>query len=280
MKTLYTIILVSLATTVLAQESVLFRVEFKPGKVYVTEINMLMDGTMSFDGEPGMMEDLAESGMAGPITMKGTNSIVITSETGAMTDDGLIPVRIEYTKAHSYMEAMSQIVDQEGPLAGMVVYGKYNQNMYLEVDSVANSKLSPEEMDAFMEALREAQGMVDFPDVPMKEGDIFTQKMPLTIPISGMVPVEMEIESVYILKNITDGIARFDIDQKLKMDMDNSSVVMTANANGRGSCEFDISNSQLTGNEITMDIGMRMDMGGIYMIFSYKTDTSYKVTIK
>ena len=279
MRTLCTIIFLAFVVSVCAQDEVLFREMFKPGKVYVTELDLLIDGKMNLDASADIMEDLAEQGMARPIAIKGKNTMVMRFETGELTADGLIPVRIEYVKAHSSMEVMNEVVDEDGPMTGMVVYGKYDKDMNLMVDSITNIAITEEQKAVFLETINTLQGKIDFPGHAMKVGDTFTQMIPLTIPIAGMAPLEMKTELTYRLVSISEGIARFEVEQKLKMEMSDKTANINASADGKGFCEYDISNSKLTGNDMILDISMRLDMGGMYLVFSYRTTTHQTTTI-
>ena len=61
--------------------------------------------------------------------------------------------------------------------------------------------------------LENVQQAIKFPEKPMKVGESFNSEIPMTIPMEGMNPISVKINMEYLLTEIKDGKAFFDIKQ-------------------------------------------------------------------
>lgn len=280
MRTSISLILLFLSGVVSAQSSIVFKIQQKPDLVYITEIKTTMIGEMWFDADEETLAAMAEGGLTQPVSIKSVNTIVTSAETGGLTADSLIPVRIAYEKSHMYMEMLSEVIDQDSPLAKMAIIGKYDLDGKFSVDSIINYPYPEADKEALLQAMEKLQQGIEFPEAPIGIGESFSQKLPIKVPLAGVDPFEMLIDVTYTLKELDGEIAKLEIKQQLEMNADNGQFRISATGSGNGTSSYDIRNQQLINYETDLDMKIKMDMGEIVLRFDMSTLTSQTITIK
>ena len=258
MKNLLLILLLVSPIYLRAQDSIIFKVKYLPETEYTTEVVATSDMLMDLKGDSATLAEIARSGMQLPMHMKGENTSTSVTRTGKLLDSGLIPYENWYTNVRMKVEGMGIVKDQESPISKMRVYGKYDPAGDSEVDSITGMPSNTITKEQLMPILKKLQQSLVFPDRPLGTGDSFRMEIPIEMPIAGMNPVTLKVIAVYTLKEIHDGLAKFDVVMTMEMKTENEKFKMDASGKGTGTSDFDINKGYLKNYYTDLDITLTM----------------------
>jgi len=239
-----------------AQNEVLFKSVFHPNTEYITTMITTSKSEVKFDGSKEMLENLKANGVQNPILVESSNSVVSSIKTQELLSDDTFDAVMTYQKVHTIQTQNGQSTQQKSPLEGMRIEGKYDSNNKFKVDTIIGENINEALRTTLTSTLENVQEQIKFPDYPLKQGDTFNQTLPMTIPVAGVQNVQVVIKTDYLLKEIENDLATFDITQTVELEMDIENSTITATGNGTGISQYSISKEFITKYEsnLTMEL--------------------------
>jgi hypothetical protein len=239
------------------------------------------DGEFAFTGNEEMIEKIKANGTKLPIKFSSTSESNSTTSTGERNDDNSVPVRIVIDRSVNIQSANGQDLNKDNDLlSGIVVEGVYENGVKLRVDSIISDKLDTETKMMLRSVLESVLQNMTFPEKSLGIGDSFDQNIPMSIPSVGGRPINAEISLKYTLKKVKRGIAYFEIEQSLTMDMGMDQANITVTGGGMGMAEYVIDSHMLTNFESDLAMKMHMSMGELMMDGSFKVKSIQSITVK
>ena len=150
---------------------------------------------------------------------------------------------------------------EEKPYSGMKILGKYDIENKFKIDTIIGDKVSQQMRNVLKTTLESVQQAIEFPEKPMKVGESFNSEIPMTIPMEGMNPISVKINMEYLLTEIKNGKAFFDIKQTVGLDISQEQLNVVASGTGTGISEFDIKENYLTKykSKLPMDMTIKVN---------------------
>lgn len=273
-KTLSYAILIFSVFTCNAQESILFKNNISPNKKYTTDISTTSVTSIVIDGSEEVMENLKSSGMTMPIISKGTSHSQTEIVTQKRDKKGEIPAIVTYGAMTSTITTNGEVDVQKNPFEGVQMLVTYDKESILRIDSIIGDELDPQLEKVLKDMMESIQQAIDFPEKPLKIGDSFYQEIPLSIPMEGMNPLTMQINTTYFLKRIKGNFAYFDIEQAITMNISEGQYKIAATGSGDGIIEYNITENFMTKYTSNLPLEMNFDMGDeMNMSMKIKSET-------
>ncbi|HCV79634.1 MAG: hypothetical protein CMP12_18870 [Zunongwangia sp.] len=228
------------------QEKFEFESKIKPEKTYSLSMNMSSTNKVQYLTEnPDLKDKTTESNNSTKMTR-------ITTTKG-ITANGNFPATIEYGKIITTVNGNKTT----NPISGTIIKGTYSENK-LNVKEVLSDDLDKKTKDGIKYALENVKPDIDFPKKPLKIGDSFEHKMPMSIPIEGANPVKIDIIKTFTLKSVKENIAIFNLKETIQLSTQIEQTNVVANGDGNGIVEFDINESQIIKNNASFTIELNV----------------------
>ncbi|MEB0261688.1 MULTISPECIES: hypothetical protein [unclassified Mucilaginibacter] len=259
-----------------AQRAIIFKYKYLPNHNYVSTVLINNNGVLNFKGSPENLATLKAEGAENPMTIGGATSMEFSIKTGAYK--GLtFPVTITYNS----LVNKQYIGDKELPLPkseliNKSIYGHSDNTGRLNVDSIDAKSKKDSLLQVVSGIFKSVNKQITFPEKGLVVGDLFTQNMPLNIPImGGNVPVENTI--TYKLTEIKGDVGYFDVSQKASFNMTTSQGPLKITGEGKGKMIFSVKDSFPThyDSDIVLHYGMEianLDVDGeVKIVATYDT---------
>lgn len=281
MKTIFLLqLLIISATIAFAQnKEVVLSNKFLPDTKYITSVETHTLSEMNIEASEEILAKIKEKGVQLPMLSENKSTMISTIKTGAVRADKSFPATINYDKVTSLNVGNGKATEEESPISGLVVKGNYKADNQFVIDTMISTKLNESLRYTLKATLENVQNQIRFPDKPMKIGADFTQKLPMAIPIAGMEPVKITINTTYRLKDIKNQLAIFDIVQTVQLDMTVEQSDITATGSGTGISEYDMQHRFTTKHESDLDMQMTMNMNNFKVVADTKTKSSQLIKI-
>lgn len=262
-----------------SQKEVLFKRKFLPNTEYVTTMLTSSKSEVKFDGPSEMLENLKANGVQNPILVEGSNSVISSIRTEELLSDGSFDAVMTYSKVVSKQTQNGQSTQKDSPLDGMRIEGKYHSNNMFKVDTIIGKDVNDALKNTLTSTLESVQEQIKFPDYPLKPGDTFNQTLPMTIPVAGVQNIQVVINTKYLLKEIKNDLATFDIVQNVELNMDVEGSSITASGQGTGLSQYSISKEFITKYEsnLTMELTVLVNQLRISSEVVSKSDMTVEI---
>jgi hypothetical protein len=260
-KNLTFILLILISVTSYAQENVIFKTKFKPNKKYKTQLKSTSHSEIEFIADQEIMDRIKSKGIELPMIMESETNMATDIITKNLDKNGEFPGTIEYGKMISKTIISGKTTTEEKPYSGMKILGKYDIHNKFKVDTIIGDKISQQMRNVLKTTLESVQQAIKFPEKPITVGESFSSEIPMTIPMEGMNPIAVKINMEYLLIEIKNGKAFFDIKQTLGLDMSQEQLNIIASGTGTGTSEFDIKENSLTKykSELPMNMTIKVN---------------------
>ncbi|WP_339608263.1 hypothetical protein [uncultured Roseivirga sp.] len=266
------LILTSMASW--AQESVVFKTKFKPNKKYKTQVKTTSYTEIEFIADQEIMDRLKSQGVELPIITESETNMSTDIITHELDKNGEFTATMEYGKMISNTTINGKTTTEEKPYSGMKILGKYDVDNKFKVDSIIGEKVSQQMRTVLKTTLESVQQAIKFPEKPMKVGETFTSEIPMTIPMEGMNPISVKIDIEYLLTEIKEGKAFFNIKQTVGLDMSQEQLNIIASGTGAGTAQFDIKENFLTKYQSELSMSMTIKINEKMTMKMKSTTTS------
>lgn len=235
-----------------SQDELTFKVAYKPSTKYSQTVKHTSFTEVIYSGSEEFLKTLQDRGVQNPTTTKAESTTESEFNTGKLTDGTHFPVTMKFIKTISS--------DGKVPIPdGTVIYGQGSIGDMPTLDSIVSPGLSEDYKINLLQAIRNTFSQISFPEKKLKIGEVFSQETPLSIPIAG-VNVEMTITTNYKLVSIINSVGNFDITQAYTLKTSLTKYPIKAIGNGKGSLQYDISNSNYISYQMDTDIGIDMKL--------------------
>lgn len=245
-KNYFFIILLLISLTCYGQKTFEFESKINPEKIYTLSMNMSSTNKVRYLTERADLKDKISEGNSSTVMTRITT-------TKKLDENGQFPATIVYGK----IIKITNGIKTENPITGTIVNGFYKENR-LNVQEVISDQLNEKTKKSIKYALENVKPDIDFPKSPLKIGDSFEHKMPMTIPIDGANPVKINIIKIFTLKSVKDNIATFDLKEKIELSTEIEQVNVIASGKGNGTVEFNISENHIVKNNATFTIELNV----------------------
>ena len=182
-----------------AQKTFEFKSKINPEKTYRLSMDMFSSNKTTYHTEIPSLKGKSSEGNSSTIMTR-------TTTTKSVTENGHIPATVHYGNIITTTNANVST----NPISGTVANGYFTGSKF-NVNEVISDKLDEKTKQGIKQALENVKPDIEFPARPLKIGDTFEHKMPMTVPVNGANPVKIDIIKVYILKSVDKNIAVFDM---------------------------------------------------------------------
>ena len=252
-----------------AQTSLIFKTIFLPDKTYKISMNVEMDSEINVVGNAEIIEQMKAMQMEYPMKLQSEMLVQSTISTKA-EQENKIPFEISYDQVLINESINGKKRTSTNPLEKSVLHGYYVDGFQMKIDSIVNSTLDNATKDMLVNVLQKTTNDINFPTQPIKIGDTFDQKIPISIPIPGVGLLSYETINTYTLKEIKDQKALFNLDIQFNMLTDSDMFEIKSSGNGKGKVMFDLENKMIQNNDSSYEMIMKLT----------KDDFHYKATIR
>jgi len=260
-KNLTFILLILISITSCAQESVIFKTKFKPSKKYKTQVKTTSHTEIEFIADQEIIDRIKSQGIELPMITESETNMATDINTQNLDENGEFSATMEYGKMITTKTISGKTTTEEKPYSGMKILGKYDIENKFKIDTIIGDKVSQQMRNVLKTTLESVQQAIKFPEKPMKVGESFNSEIPMTIPMEGMNPISVKINMEYLLTEIKNGKAFFDIKQTVGLDISQEQLNVVASGTGTGISEFDIKENYLTKykSKLPMDMTIKVN---------------------
>ena len=260
-KNLTFILLILISITSCAQESVIFKTKFKPSKKYKTQVKTTSHTEIEFIADQEIIDRIKSQGIELPMITESETNMATDINTQNLDENGEFSATMEYGKMITTKTISGKTTTEEKPYSGMKILGKYDIENKFKIDTIIGDKVSQQMRNVLKTTLESVQQAIEFPEKPMKVGESFNSEIPMTIPMEGMNPISVKINMEYLLTEIKNGKAFFDIKQTVGLDISQEQLNVVASGTGTGISEFDIKENYLTKykSKLPMDMTIKVN---------------------
>jgi hypothetical protein len=267
-------------TSCAQKQEIKFDSKIKPNLVYnmtfVTESKTVVD----FEGPQEKLEKIKANGIVLPIVSESRSEFITKTTTGSLDKNNAFKAKMEYGEIESTEISNGEEKKSQSPVSGLIIKGQYNENNSFQIDTMISQTLDENLKKTIKTSLEGVQSQIKFPKNPMKVGDDFEQKIPMTIPIAGLPPVEVIITTNYKLIEVKENMADFDIKQTVSLAMESKQFDIDASGGGEGEAEFDIKRMYLIKNETNLDLKLVVNVNDLVVKAMIKTKSKQDVIIE
>lgn len=265
----------------LAQKEVKFEMKFSPNTVYTSTLVSHTSTEMDFEADSAQMAQMKAGGMELPMMIKGEQKVISTTRTGSPNEDKAFHFTTSYDDFQVSQTLNGKTMNPPSNLlAGTKTYGNVQADGKIHTDSISGPNLPEEMKSAIVKMTEEVFEKIKFPEEPMKVGDEFSQELPINLPIPGIPSTQMKSNTHYKLVDIKKGMAYFDIDQKIDMNMDMSEKgALSMNGAGTGKAIYNIKMAFLVKYDVDMQMEMNMDIEKMKMMGKINSNTQMEIAI-
>ncbi len=232
------------------QNSLTFKVQYKPETKYSSTIKQTSYSELTYSGSEEFLQKLNDKGVKNPTITNIESKIETVFKTGKSTDGINFPLTIEIVKTKSN-DGKRVIPD------GMLIYGHGSNGNMPTLDSIVSDGIKEEFKKTLLQAMQSTFSQLNFPERQVKIGESFSIESPLSIPIAG-VTIEITMTTNYHLLRINNGIADFDVSQVYTLKTIIAKYTVNATGSGQGKLFYDVSNNYYlkyqTDNEMEMNL--------------------------
>jgi hypothetical protein len=254
------VLLILTSITSYAQESVTFKIKFKPNKIYNTQLKTTSHTEIEFIADKEVLDRIKSQGIQLPMITKNETNLSTAIITEKLDKNGEFLAMMEYRKMISTTTISGKTTTEEKPYSGMKILGKYNIKNKFEVDTILGDNISLRMRNLLKTTLESVQQVIKFPEEPMKTGDTFDCEVPMVIPMEGMNPISLKINMKYLLTEVKGNKAFFTIKQTVELDRSQKQLNIIASGTGTGTSEFDIKEKYLTKYKSKLPMNMTIEI--------------------
>lgn len=245
---------------VFSQEEVSFKAVIKPNKVYKTYMKTISSTEIDFTGNAAIIQEITKSGISLPIITDNETFINLELKTDNPNDLGEFRGVLEYKNMVNKMTVNGQTTDQGNPFLGVKIMGTYDSNSRFSLDTIVGNELTDQMRGIIKTTAENLQGAVQFPLKPLKVGDSFDMDIPMNLPIDGIGTISFVIKTNYLLKEVKDSLAHFDIIQSIELETTESNTNMSASGEGVGSLDYDLKENFIVRNDVNLPMEMSVNI--------------------
>lgn len=249
-----------------------FKAEYKPDCVYNQTMSDKTNMETKYDASPEILQALKDKGVENPTKIANEVTVQITLKTGKLGPQNIYPFTLTYLKTTS-KDGKKEIPDNT------LFYGTDTLGHIPIIDSVTTTPaiagdVKKNLISTVQELLQESSG----PEKSLKVGDQFTRETPMNVDL-GFTKLRMDVSNTYVLKNIVNGLATFEITQVYTLSSTINEHTFRAEGKGKGNIVYDISGNYYKDYAIDMALAISMDNGGIFANINTESNIDIQTTL-
>jgi hypothetical protein len=244
-----TILLILLTITIASckgQEEIDFKVGYLPNFNYTLTQKQISENNVKYIASDEILKNLKNNGFENPTITKDTSLLKSISKTGELNGNDF-PIDIEV------LESTNPTFSKGTKLFGKSIDGK------TKIDSISSSTMTEEKKKTLLPSMESMMNQIKYPNRKIKVGESFEQKNPMSMPIAD-VTIEMEINSIYTLKKVENGIGYFDLDQVYTIKSATKDYEMELDGIGKGQIVYDIEKQFFTKFYLEMEMNLKTEL--------------------
>lgn len=247
------------ALSVNAQQSINFKIAYKPNTVYKQTTEQATTSTISYG------EDME------PMEQEATTNMTHITKTGKLAN-GAMSIIIEMAPEKG--SEMEMVMPN-----GATAYGIVKQDGVPQIDSVNAPGMPAQTKEIMLSTMRTMAGQNLVPAArTVKVGESFTVDTPIEMPI-GPATMNMNTKTTYKLNRVEGKKAYFDLTMSIDMKTNAEGQDMKGTGSGSGTMVYDIDNNFFTNQDIKTDMNMNFEAQGMAMSMTLKQDSKIDVSI-
>ena len=239
---LFTITIISCKS----QEEIDFKVGYLPNFNYTLTQKQISENNVKYIASDEILQNLKNNGIENPSIEKDTSLLKSTSKTGRLNGN-IFPIDIEV------LESTNPTFMSGTKLFGKSIGGK------TKIDSISSSTMTEEKKKTLLPAMESMMNQIKYPNRKIKVGESFEQKNPMSMPIAD-VTIELEINSIYTLRKVENGIGYFDLDQVYIIKSATKDYEMELDGTGKGQIDYDIEKQFFTKFYLEMEMNLKTEL--------------------
>lgn len=254
------------AYTVKGQVEINFKVGYLPNFNYTLTQKQISENNVTYIASQEILQNLKANGIENPNVTKDTVLLKSLSKTGDLKGNEF-PIDIELLESNNPTLA-----------SGTKFFGKWIDGR-TKIDSIFSSTMAEEEKRMLLPIMESIMNQIKYPNRKIKVGESFEQKTPLSIPIVDLTII-MEINSIYTLRKVENGIGYFDIDQIYTLKSANKDYEMNLDGTGKGQIDYDIEKQFFTKFYLDMEMNLKTDLDSFSIELQTKSITDQTTQIQ
>jgi len=262
-----------------AQQGIIFKMKYLPGRNYNATTNMTMKVNLTMSGDNNLAASINPGG--GPLDIDMAMSMDGTIKTGAKGADKTFPIAIGYKMGQMNMTMNGKKIDIPIPTLTnntTSIYGHIDESGKMKADSIGGAAVKDTSEKSIAAMMNAIQNAVKFPDRPLKVGDTFEQEMPFSLPVAG-TGLSMNAKVTYKLVSINAGNAYFDVNQTMDIKIPVKDDFMTISGTGSGKMVYSIKDSFPTEFKSDMTLKAKGKVTSLAIDGTAQFGMEYKYTI-
>jgi hypothetical protein len=261
-----TLLLLTLAVcSCQSQQEIDFKVGYLPNFNYSLSQKQISENNILYIASDEIIENLKNNGYSNPTITKDTTVLRSISKTGKLNGNQF-PLNIEV------LESSNKTLGK-----GMRMHGNY-VNESIKIDSISNSSMSDKSKKELLTSMETTMNQIKYPNRKIKVGESFEQKNPMSMPIAD-VTIEMEINSIYTLKKVENGVGYFDLDQVYIIKSATKDYEMELDGIGKGQIDYDIEKQFFTKFYLEMEMNLKTELEAFSIELQTKSITDQTTEI-
>ena len=264
-----TILLIILLTMTIyscrSQVEIDFKVGYLPNHSYLLTLKQHSENNIKYIASDEILQILKNNGVENPTITIDTSLLKSISTTGELNKN-VFPFDMEV------LESSNPTLSKGTKFFGKTINGK------TKVDSISSSTITEEKKKALLPVMESMMNQIKYPNRKIKVGESFEKKNPISMPIAD-VTIDMEINSIYTLRKVKNGIGYFDIDQVYSIKSATKDYEMELDGIGKGKINYEIENQFFSKFylEMEMDLKVELEHFGIELQSNSITDQTTKI---
>ena len=258
-----------------------FRIVQRENTSYRTTTRLVSDSYVDYQGSEEVLNEIRSRGVKFPMHVTQKQTIVLLSTTFSRTSDGGIPfsgridsaAKVQYVNGQLHPSTTADPIDTSFRMSGSFRAGD------ITIDKITRKKIEPALADALKESIAQMMQSVKFPEAPMNVGESFSQKVPMNLPIPGAVPMQVEITTTYMLREIDAKTAYFDLIQESSAASEKNATTLEMASSGKGTMVYNRELGQMTNMETESSMSMRVSIGVLTVLSKGNTKSEMSISV-
>ena len=228
------------------QEVIDFKVGYLPNLNYTLTQKQISENNVKYIASDEILQNLRNRGIANPMITNDTAMLKSVSKTGELNGNEF-PIDIELLKSNN-----------PTLVTGTRFFGKSIDGK-MKIDSISIATMSEENKKNLLFTMESMMNQIKYPNRKIKVGESFEQKNPMALPIAD-VTIHVEINSIYTLKNVKNGMGYFDLDQVYTLKSATKDYKMELDGTGKGQVDYDIEKQFFTRFYLDMEMNLTTEL--------------------
>jgi hypothetical protein len=251
-----------------SENGIIIQVLYKENKNYRISMHINTDSKVDYRADENILSRIREKGVVNPMIIQQDQWMIMNTTTGAKGSKGRIPFsgKVDSSETIQYLNGKMQTLNNSSPLDTTFRMIGYYEGSKLLIDDISGQNINSSMKETQKNLIMQIVKSVKFPTKPLKIGETFSLTFPLSIPIKGFAEIQIDINTVYTLKNYDAQYAYFDVVQKFKLSNDKDIENVSLRGSGQGKMIYDRNENQIISTDTQNTTSMVIDTGSLVIV--------------